>query len=111
MSKTAQRVRVSVAAMHRILAVSLIACAAVALSKPAAAAANDCRVGSYRLADGSSVDIALSNGDTLRWRKFDGTTGALHPHPDGNWTGTHGWTDAPDGITVVVGGCGSAAMR
>src|SRR6266568_3086574 len=33
----------------------------------------NCYLGAYRFADGSVVDIARSEGDTLRWRKFDGT--------------------------------------
>ena len=75
-----------------------------------AATSPDCLVGSYRLAGASAVDISPSSGDTLRWRKFDGTTGALHPHPDGTWTGTRGWTDAADGITATFAGCDSDAM-
>lgn len=75
-----------------------------------AATAPDCFVGSYRLADGGIVDIARSAGDTLRWRKFDGTTGALHPHPDGTWTGTSGWSETADGITAAFAGCDNDAI-
>jgi pimeloyl-ACP methyl ester carboxylesterase len=50
--------------------------------------------------DGEIVDIAQSEGSTLRWRKFDGTTGALHKKQDGLWTSTLGWTDRPDGHTA-----------
>ncbi|MDQ0464352.1 dienelactone hydrolase [Caulobacter ginsengisoli] len=57
----------------------------------------DCRVGAYRLAGGRVVDIAPTDGDTLRWRTFDGETGALHAAADGRWTSTFGWTDRPDG--------------
>jgi dienelactone hydrolase len=71
----------------------------------------DCLIGSYRLADGSDVDIARSEGDTLRWRKFDGTTGALHPQADGTWIGTRGWTGAADGLVVSFGGCGGHTIR
>jgi uncharacterized protein len=45
--------------------------------------APDCRIGSYELADGNVVDIAPSEGDTLRWRQFDGATGALHKADNG----------------------------
>jgi len=92
--------------MHRIFVALFIACAATTLAQSArAATAPDCFVGSYRLADGSSVDIARSSDDMLRWRKFDGTTGALHPHSDGRWTGTRGWTDESDGVSATFGQC------
>jgi pimeloyl-ACP methyl ester carboxylesterase len=57
----------------------------------------DCRVGVYELADGGIVDVAPSNGDTLRWRRFDGASGALQESGD-HWTSTSGWTERPDGI-------------
>src|SRR5439155_15610501 len=60
----------------------------------------DCRVGAYRLANSGVVDIAPSDGDTLRWRKFDGTTGALREEADGSWTSTTGWTPRVDGIVA-----------
>src|SRR4029450_3287816 len=60
----------------------------------------DCEIGAYRFVDGEIVDIAQSEGSTLRWRKFDGTTGALHKKQDGLWTSTLGWTDRPDGHTA-----------
>ncbi|HEX6833838.1 MAG TPA: alpha/beta hydrolase [Rudaea sp.] len=73
--------------------------------------AQDCHVGSYRLDDGSDVDIAPSENDTLRWRKFDGTTGALHRQSDGTWTSTRGWTSTADGIVASFGECGDPAIR
>jgi uncharacterized protein len=65
----------------------------------------DCHIGSYRLGDGNVVDIAPSEGDTLRWRLFDGATGRLHPGADGSWKSTHGWTDRADGIVVSFSDC------
>src|SRR4029077_3680761 len=65
----------------------------------------DCEIGAYRLVDGEIVDIAQSEGNTLRWRKFDGTTGALPKKQDGLWTSTLGWTDRPDGHTVSFTRC------
>lgn len=85
--------------------------AAVLLSllagQPAALAADaqDCHVGSYRLADGSVVDVAPSEGNTLRWRSWSGETGQLHPQKDGSWTSTYGWTGRPDGIAVSFSDC------
>ncbi|HEX4079064.1 MAG TPA: CocE/NonD family hydrolase [Rhizomicrobium sp.] len=68
-------------------------------------ATKDCQIGSYRLSDGSAVDIAPSDGDTLRWRLFTGGTGQLHPQKNGTWTSTYGWTDRPDGKTVSFSNC------
>jgi uncharacterized protein len=65
----------------------------------------DCHIGSYRLSDGSAVDVAPSDGDTLRWRLWNGETGQLHPQKDGTWTSTYGWTDRPDGKTVSFSDC------
>ena len=65
----------------------------------------DCHIGSYRLTDGTLVDIAPSDDDTLRWRQFDGTTGALHKIENGAWKSTSGWTDRADGITVSFSPC------
>lgn len=65
----------------------------------------DCRIGSFLLDDGSDIDISPSEGDTLRWRRFDGTTGALHPREHGIWVGTRGWTKAADGVLVSFPKC------
>jgi hypothetical protein len=65
----------------------------------------DCHIGSYRLADGHVVDIAPSDGDTLRWRQFDGSTGRLRQGADGSWKSTYGWTDRADGIAVSLSDC------
>jgi uncharacterized protein len=87
----------------------LSACAAFCflVAGRAAAADNkpDCHIGSYRLSDGRAVDIAPSEGDTLRWRLFTGETGQLHPDKDGSWTSTFGWTARPDGKTVSFSDC------
>jgi pimeloyl-ACP methyl ester carboxylesterase len=77
----------------------LVAGRAAAGNKP------DCHIGSYRLSDGRAVDIAPSEGDTLRWRLFTGETGQLHPHKDGLWTSTFGWITRPDGKTVSFSDC------
>jgi uncharacterized protein len=72
--------------------------------------APDCHIGSYQLADGNVVDIAPSEGDTLRWRQFDGTTGALHKSDNGVWKSTHGWTDRADGISVSFSACSAGLI-
>lgn len=70
----------------------------------------DCHIGSYQLPDGTLVDIAPSEGDTLRWRQFDGMTGALHKTGNGVWKSTYGWTDRADGITVSFSACGAGLI-
>jgi dienelactone hydrolase len=71
----------------------------------------DCHVGSYRLASGSVVDIAPSEGDTLRWRLFTGETGQLHRQADGAWKSTFGWTDRADGKSVNFSDCEKGEVR
>jgi pimeloyl-ACP methyl ester carboxylesterase len=71
----------------------------------------DCQLGAYRLADGEVLDIARSEGNTLRWRKFDGTTGALRKNQNGLWTSTFGWTDRPDGQTVSFTRCAAGEIE
>jgi uncharacterized protein len=73
--------------------------------------AGDCQIGAYRFSDGEIVDIARSEGDTFRWRKFDGTTGVLHKKQDGSWTSTLGWTDRPDGHTASLAGCATGEIE
>jgi uncharacterized protein len=90
-------------------AAPLLAVAAVASFLPTAASAadtaGDCRIGAYHLTDGTVVDIGASDDDALRWRRFDGTTGALHKDADGRWSSTLGFTDKTDGKTVTFSDC------
>ncbi len=72
---------------------------------------DDCHIGAYRLADSSLVDIAPSDSGTLRWRRFDGTTGLLRKTQDNSWTSTFGWTDRPDGKTVSFSDCAAGKIR
>jgi uncharacterized protein len=104
--------------MHRLrihpFSLRLIVCAFSAACISAAIAGesdtarhDDCQIGTYRFSDGEIVDIARSEGDTFRWRKFDGTTGVLHKKQEGAWTSTLGWTDRPDGHTASFTRCAS----
>jgi len=70
----------------------------------------NCRLGAYRLTDGSVVDIAPSEGPTYRWRRFDGTTGALQETKPDLWSSTYGWTGRPDGKTVSFD-CAAGKIR
>src|SRR5258708_35468585 len=85
----------------RIIASIALFGLSVSSAVPAAAdTTNNCHIGSYRLSDGKAIDIAPSDGDTLRWRMFTGETGQLHPQKTGTWSSTYGWTDRPDGKSV-----------
>src|ERR1700730_4575750 len=77
------------------------------LVAPVARAAEtmNCHIGTYRLSDGGNVDIAPSDGNTLRWRRFDGTTGALTEKGGGLWTSSYGWTGRPDGKSIRFSAC------
>lgn len=72
--------------------------------------AEDCRVGSYRLHDGSVVDIGAADGARLRWRRLDGSTGALAEATDGRWTSTLGWTGRADGKQVSFSACANGGI-
>jgi len=72
---------------------------------------DDCQIGAYRFANGEIVDIAQSQNDTFRWRKFDGKTGTLHKKEDGSWTSTLGWTERPDGHTASFSRCATGEIE
>jgi len=92
-------------AIKVIAAIALFGLSVLAVIPVAADTTKDCHVGSYRLSDGRAVDIAPSDGDTLRWRMFTGETGQLHPQKDGRWASTYGWTSRVDGKTITFPGC------
>jgi pimeloyl-ACP methyl ester carboxylesterase len=70
-----------------------------------------CEVGSYLLADGTSLDIAAGAPEKLRWRRPDGRTGALTSKGNGRWISTLGWTDRPDGHQVTISDCPRGGIR
>jgi pimeloyl-ACP methyl ester carboxylesterase len=84
---------------------------AVIADEPGTGTAANCQIGAYRFSDGEIVDIARSEGDTFRWRKLDGTTGVFHKKDEGFWTSTLGWTNRPDGHTVVFTRCASGEIE
>ena len=77
----------------------LLAMLLVAAAPSRQATPNACAVGSYATGDGGFVDIA-TDGDGLRWRRPDGTTGALKQDSSGKWKSSLGWTERPDGVAV-----------
>jgi uncharacterized protein len=94
------------------LSLELIVCSLAAASIGAALAGHaepsgvdDCQNDAYRFPNGEIVDIAPSQDNALRWRKFDGRTGALRKKQNGLWTSTLGWTGRPDGHTVSFSDC------
>jgi pimeloyl-ACP methyl ester carboxylesterase len=94
---------------------SLVLGAGLVLGCQAAANASektaDCRIGIYRLSDGSDVDIGPSDEGRLRWRRKDGTSGKLSRNLDGSWSSTLGWTGRPDGKRVSFSECDSGEIR
>jgi hypothetical protein len=94
---------------------SLLVGAAALLGGSAAAntedMTGDCRIGIYRLSDNTDVDIAPSDEGRLRWRRKDGTSGALTRNADGSWSSTLGWTGRPDGKQVSFSKCDAGGIR
>jgi len=76
----------------------------------ASAPATDCHVGSYRLSDGSVLDIGTADDNFLRWRRIDGSTGKLKRGADDLWTSTFGWTDRADGKDVQFTDCAKGTL-
>lgn len=96
-------------ALWALLASSALASAAPA---PDVATAAQCAVGSYRMADGGSLDIGPgATAEQLRWRLPDGRTGQLQARGHRRWASTLGWTDRADGHTVQLPACGSTTIR
>jgi uncharacterized protein len=94
---------------------TVIAVAAACISWAAHAgepSSADCHAGTtYRLDSGEVLDIAQSEGDTLRWRKIDGTTGALHKAQGARWTSTMGWTDRADSKAAELADCSQSVIQ
>ncbi|MFZ0869736.1 MAG: alpha/beta hydrolase [Rhodanobacter sp.] len=100
-----------------IRAASFLACGLLLLAFAGTVAAEtkgdrhgDCRIGIYQLRDGSDVDIGLTDGDHMRWRRKDGTTGVLTETSNDQWTSTLGWTDRSDGKHVSFSECSTGQI-
>ena len=85
----------------RALGIATVVLALTGTGAVQAKEADDCEVGIYQLPDGSHIDVGASDDNRLRWRRNDGTTGALARDEDGIWTSTLGWTERADGIQVT----------
>lgn len=83
-----------------MLAALILAASTVPVTASPEGGIGDCAVGIYQLADGSKLDVGASNGNHLRWREENGTTGLLTPDGEHAWTSTLGWTERPDGKRV-----------
>jgi len=93
-----------------LLIAAVIAGSAIAPAH-AAGSVGDCHIGAWRLANGDVLDLAPTDGTDLRWRRFDGTTGALRKAAGGTWTSFYGWTDRPDGKAVDLPDCAAGEIR
>jgi uncharacterized protein len=93
--------------MTRILNAAAMALAAASFAGAVHAAPADCHVGLYVLADGSTIDLAASSEDQLRWRRPDGTSGAFTPAGAQAGASRLGWTLRPDGHVVALPDCDS----
>jgi len=105
------RLRIHPFSLRLILCIFSAACIGTAFAGHVEPSTVDCQIGAYRFQDVEIVDIAQSEGKTLRWRKFDGTTGVLHKKGDGSWTSTLGWTDRPDGHTASFTRCATGEIE
>ena len=76
----------------------------------AAPPAPPCATGLYALADGSTVDIAPSADDLMRWRRPDGTSGAFALAGAQAGASRLGWTTRPDGHHVTTD-CAAGTIR
>jgi pimeloyl-ACP methyl ester carboxylesterase len=97
------------------IAAAVITTAVLVLAAQSTIAADDltgdCRIGTYHLSDGSDVDIGPTDGHHFRWRRKDGTSGALTEASDGSWTSTLGWTERPDGKRVSFSDCAKGEIQ
>lgn len=83
-----------------VLAALIMAALTVQAAASPESRTGDCPVGIYQLDNGSKLDVGASDGNHLRWREEDGTTGLLTRDGTHAWTSALGWTERPDGKRV-----------
>ncbi|HEY6123880.1 MAG TPA: alpha/beta hydrolase [Steroidobacteraceae bacterium] len=88
-----------------------VALLAIACATTPPAWGADCRIGLYQLANQDFVDIAPAGDSKLRWRRPDGTSGALSENTDGSWSSTLGWTGKPDGRRISFTSCDAGGIE
>jgi pimeloyl-ACP methyl ester carboxylesterase len=86
-----------------VIAISFPLCGRA--QSPAAEAVDRCVVGTYLLEDGTDIDIGPGEGEKLRWRRKDGTTGELAKDKEGIWVSSLGWTGRTDGKRASFTDC------
>ncbi|HRP10605.1 MAG TPA: alpha/beta fold hydrolase [Terricaulis sp.] len=89
-------------------AMALAACAGEPRDVPVAEI--DCRTGLYRSAEGDVVALTPVTAGGYRWRKPDGTTGAVTQSGEG-WASTRGWTGESDGAQINLGACEARELQ
>ena len=92
------------------LAVSSLLFAPPCVAEASPAPPEDCRVGFYRLQDGTGIDIGNTSAAALRWRRADGTSGALRGESGKQLTSTLGWTDRADGHRISFDDCAQGGI-
>ena len=90
-----------------VVAALCVATAAGAADSPPA---SSCHVGLYAFDDGSTLDVAPSADDLLRWRRPDGTSGAFALAGAQAGASRLGWTARPDGHVLHVPDCDTLAF-
>jgi dienelactone hydrolase len=91
--------------MKNLLVFTMFGVVALSASSALAQANPNCLIGAYLMDNNQTLDIAPSEGSTLRWTAFNGETGQLHSNQNGSWTSTLGWTGKPDGETALFSEC------
>jgi hypothetical protein len=97
-------VRTAQGAVKLLIQCIVLTCS-LTISIARAGTVQDCHLGSYRLTNGSVIDISSADDNFLRWRLLTGESGRLSQQPDGSWLSTYGWTGRPDGKTVSFSEC------
>ena len=96
--------------LHAATAAVAALCVATAAGAADAPSAPSCHVGLFAFDDGSTVDVAPSADDLLRWRRPDGTSGAFSLSGAQAGVSQLGWTARPDGHVVEAPDCDALAF-
>jgi hypothetical protein len=89
----------------KLLVQSLLLICSLAILDARAGEVQDCHIGSYKLDNGSVIDISDAGDNSLRWRLLTGQAGRLTKQSNGSWVSTYGWTARRDGNTASFSEC------